>query len=49
METYALGREGSATGVDAMIEGAIAERALVLAPFIDGSRHAEAFEGEEPC
>ena len=48
MEAYALGREGSATGVDARIEGAIAEGALVLAPFIDGSRHVEAFEGEEP-
>ena len=48
METYALAREGSATGVDATIEGAIAEGALVLAPFIGGSRRVEAFEGEEP-
>jgi hypothetical protein len=48
MEAYALREAAASAGVDARIEGAIAEGALALAPFIDGSRHVEAFEGEEP-
>jgi hypothetical protein len=47
METYAFKAAGGSGGVDARIESAIAEQASVLAPFIDGSRHVEAFNSNE--
>jgi hypothetical protein len=40
METYASTDPG---GVDALIEGAIAQAALDLADMLDGDRHVEAF------
>ncbi len=42
METYA--RADGGAGVDTAVEATIASRALALAGFIDGSRHAEVFD-----
>ncbi len=45
METYALPGARN-VGVDASIERAIASASAALAPFIDGSRHVEAFQAD---
>ncbi len=43
METYALVAAGPSPGVDTDVERAIESHATPLLPFIDGTRHVEAF------
>ena len=43
METYSTDRMRDTVGISAELQSEIEARATVLAPFIDGARHTEAF------